>query len=214
MELSPIGGGSKSLQSPCPSRKSAGVFPEASERLCVSSLGKSFNQKGFNQWAAFDTIGPVGGVGSVFTFNLFQNYNLGGNGNHRLGNFSLKYTTDSVNWNILTPASYSTANGTTLTLSGSTLLANGADGGSSPGPATDVYTVTAHTDVAGITGFRLNALTDISLPNHGPGTRYNGNFVLSEFQVTVVPEPYQYGLVGVIGLLGFAARERFGRKTN
>ena len=41
--------------------------------------------------------------------------------------------------------------------------------------------VTANADLAGITGFRLEALPDDALPSHGPGTAPNGNFVLTEF---------------------------------
>ena len=41
--------------------------------------------------------------------------------------------------------------------------------------------------LTGITGFRLEALTDPSLPGKGPG-RGNGNFVLTEFKVMAAPE--------------------------
>lgn len=54
--------------------------------------------------------------------------------------------------------------------------------------ATETYTLTAHTDLAGITGFRLEALPDDELPDHGPGTAPNGNFVLTEFKVAVAPQ--------------------------
>src|SRR6185503_4589381 len=33
------------------------------------------------------------------------------------------------------------------------------------------------------TAFRLEALDDSALPGHGPGTAFNGNFVLTEFKV-------------------------------
>jgi hypothetical protein len=46
----------------------------------------------------------------------------------------------------------------------------------------DVYTVTALTTLRGITGVRLEALTDPSLPYRGPGREpLNGNFHLAEF---------------------------------
>jgi hypothetical protein len=48
----------------------------------------------------------------------------------------------------------------------------------------DVYTIVAQTDLAGVTGVRLEALADPSLPAGGPGRAQNGNFVLSELKVT------------------------------
>lgn len=50
-----------------------------------------------------------------------------------------------------------------------------------------VYTITYPTSLAGITGFRLEAMTDAGLPNQGPGLPGNGNFVLSEIQLSVAP---------------------------
>lgn len=50
-------------------------------------------------------------------------------------------------------------------------------------PATATYTVVARTDLAGITGFRLETLADDKLPSKGPGRTPHGNFVLSEFEV-------------------------------
>jgi hypothetical protein len=49
--------------------------------------------------------------------------------------------------------------------------------------APDTYTVKAKTTLAGITGIRLEVLSDTNLPGKGPGRAANGNFVLSEFQV-------------------------------
>jgi len=50
-------------------------------------------------------------------------------------------------------------------------------------PAADTYTLLARADVRGVTGFRLTALADESLPGKGPGRASNGNFVLSELTV-------------------------------
>ncbi|MBI2824477.1 MAG: PSD1 domain-containing protein [Planctomycetia bacterium] len=58
---------------------------------------------------------------------------------------------------------------------------------SSTSPATDTYTIVADVDLATITGLRLEALADESLPANGPGRAKHGNFVLSELRVTVVP---------------------------
>jgi hypothetical protein len=49
--------------------------------------------------------------------------------------------------------------------------------------AREAYTITAHTDLKGITGFRLEVLDDAALPAQGPGAAPNGNFVLTSFKV-------------------------------
>ncbi len=46
------------------------------------------------------------------------------------------------------------------------------------------YTVTAETDLSGITGIKLELFADTRLPQNGPGRAQNGNFVLSEFTVS------------------------------
>ena len=51
----------------------------------------------------------------------------------------------------------------------------------------DVYTIVTPTQLTGITGVRLEVLPDPSLPQGGPGRAPNGNFVLSELQLTVAP---------------------------
>jgi WD40 repeat protein len=50
------------------------------------------------------------------------------------------------------------------------------------------YTLTAETDLTGITGIRLEAIADPSLPAKGPGRATDGNFVLTEFEVTAAPK--------------------------
>jgi hypothetical protein len=53
----------------------------------------------------------------------------------------------------------------------------------------DSFTVFAKVAVSGITGFRIEALTDGSLPGEGPGKGEDGNFVLSEFEVYAGGDP-------------------------
>lgn len=53
--------------------------------------------------------------------------------------------------------------------------------------AVDVYTLTAPTALTSITGIRLEALPDASLPAGGPGRADNGNFVVNELEVQIVP---------------------------
>jgi hypothetical protein len=49
----------------------------------------------------------------------------------------------------------------------------------------DVYTIVAKTDLAGITGLKLEALNDAALAAGGPGRAANGNFVVSELKVSL-----------------------------
>lgn len=160
--------------------------------------------------AAFETVTNVGTGSSLLTFTLTQTHS---NPGHLIGRFRLSATTDdrslfadglqtggdvTANWTPLDPLSLVSQNGTTLTELGDfSVLASGSN------PGTDVYTVTAVTNLTGITGFRLEVLSDASLPVNGPGRfANNGNFVLSEFTVGIqaaAPEP-QTGLL----LLGLA----------
>ncbi|HEY8750785.1 MAG TPA: hypothetical protein VIM11_22565 [Tepidisphaeraceae bacterium] len=83
-------------------------------------------------------------------------------------------------WKPLEATAVSSAKGAKLIrLSDSSILATGniAD--------QDEYTVVVHTDLKGITAVRLEAIPDEHLPASGPGTAPNGNFVLSEFQLSV-----------------------------
>ena len=49
------------------------------------------------------------------------------------------------------------------------------------------YTLTARTDLSGMTGIRLEVLPDKSLPQGGPGRAPDGNFVISQFRVRASP---------------------------
>lgn len=51
----------------------------------------------------------------------------------------------------------------------------------------DVYTIKVVTHQKGLRAFRLDALSDPSLPKKGPGLSDNGNFVLSDVQITAQP---------------------------
>ena len=51
-------------------------------------------------------------------------------------------------------------------------------------PDVDRITITAKTDLDGVTGFRLEALAHDSLGGRGPGRTEHGNFVLSEFHAS------------------------------
>lgn len=88
----------------------------------------------------------------------------------------------AVAWTVLEPASFTSKSGTTFTRQpDNSLLAGGTK------PETDTYTITATTQLTGITGVRLEVLADESLPQKGPGRQDNGNLHLSEFQVKAGP---------------------------
>ena len=68
------------------------------------------------------------------------------------------------------------------------MLEDGSILASGPAPETDVYTVAVVAPLAGITGFRLEAMEDPSLPHNGPGRQIsNGNYVVSEIELSISP---------------------------
>lgn len=69
---------------------------------------------------------------------------------------------------------------------GSASLIRNADGSILAGgtrPDTDITSITCTTPLKSITAFRLDVLTDPSLPMNGPGRMDNGNLHLTEFEV-------------------------------
>ncbi|HVC94391.1 MAG TPA: PQQ-binding-like beta-propeller repeat protein [Pirellulales bacterium] len=85
-------------------------------------------------------------------------------------------------WQLLEPAMLVSTGGAALTRQpDGSILVNGNM------PAKDTYTFTAKTELAGITGFRLELLADPSLAAKGPGRAPNGNLVLTELKVTAAP---------------------------
>lgn len=181
-------------------------------------------QEGASHTAVFETQQPnVGFVGgTLFTFTLDQ---FLARGLHELGRFRISITTDdrstfadglqtggdvTANWIVLDPITFISANGATLTKQPDmSILASGTT------PSTDVYTITAATALTGITGIRIEAMTDPSLPANGPGRNTsNGNFVLTEFLVDAVaspvPEPSSVAMfiVGATIVAGCFSRRR------
>ncbi|MDB6056265.1 MAG: Protein of unknown function (DUF1553)/Protein of unknown function (DUF1549)/Planctomycete [Verrucomicrobiales bacterium] len=82
-------------------------------------------------------------------------------------------------WTVLDPETFTTASKAVLTKQKDlSLLASGES------PKTDIYTITANTDLKNITAIRLEVLTDSSHPRNGPGRQPdNGNLHLSEFKL-------------------------------
>ncbi len=68
------------------------------------------------------------------------------------------------------------------------LLEDGSVRASGALAGTDLYTLRFPSPVAEITGFRIETLIDPDLPNNGPGSPPDGNFVLSEFRAFVHPD--------------------------
>ena len=88
----------------------------------------------------------------------------------------------AVNWVVLEPASLASAGGATLTRQpDNSVLISGNN------PPADTYTFTAPSDLAAITGVRIELLPDDSLPAKGPGRALNGNLVLNELKLTAAP---------------------------
>jgi cytochrome c553 len=86
-------------------------------------------------------------------------------------------------WVFPTIAAMKSANGSTLTKKddGSVLV-----GG--PNPPRELLAFTLETGLKGITGLRIEALTDPSLVKGGPGRAANGNFCLTNLTVAVAPK--------------------------
>jgi hypothetical protein len=82
-------------------------------------------------------------------------------------------------WLILDSANPKSQGGATFTnLNDGSYLVNGKN------PRFDTYTFTVRTPLKGITAIRLEALADPSLVKNGPGRANNGNFALSDFEIS------------------------------
>jgi mono/diheme cytochrome c family protein len=85
-------------------------------------------------------------------------------------------------WTPLAPRDVAATGGVVLkTLADASVLASGEN------PALTSYTVTADTSLQGITGLRIEALPDPSLPKGGPGRDGYGHFRVTGIQVEIAP---------------------------
>ena len=85
-------------------------------------------------------------------------------------------------WLVVEPKALSATNGSTLTREpDGSVVASGSN-------RNGIVTITAETDLAGITGFRLEVIADGRLPKKGPGRAADGNFVLNEIELTAAPK--------------------------
>ncbi len=84
-----------------------------------------------------------------------------------------------IAWTVLEPSDLKAEAGSTLAPQPDrSILAVG------PAPAEETYTITATTDLVGITAARLELLPDDRLPSRGPGRNGNGNLHLTEIVVS------------------------------
>lgn len=91
-----------------------------------------------------------------------------------------------IEWTELDPVELKSAKGATLTrLDDRSVLAGG-----NLAPD-EKYTFVADTPLTGITAVRLEALTHESLPKGGPGLASNGNLILSELKLAIIPREPQ-----------------------
>lgn len=192
---------------PVPLQNATATFSQtASGGFAVGTAinGSSTDNQG---WAIDPQTGPQTAVFETATYTGLAETNLltirlvhayAAWGQHMLGRFRLSVTTDdrstfadgasvggdvTANWVVLNPETFTSSAGATMTKQPDlSLLVSGLL------PETDTYTVTAGTTLTNITGIRLEALTDPSLPLNRPGRQsQSGNFVLSEFLVDIVP---------------------------
>jgi hypothetical protein len=85
-------------------------------------------------------------------------------------------------WMVLEPTGLKSKGGSTLAKQpDKSILASGKN------PHPETYTITANSALPSIGALRLEALTDSSLPQNGPG-RGGGNFVLSQLKITAAPQ--------------------------
>lgn len=84
-------------------------------------------------------------------------------------------------WLVLPPKATSATNRSQVTVEADgSVFVSGAN-------TNGVVTVVAETALAGITGVRLEVLTDPRLPSNGPGRATDGNFVLNEIELIAAP---------------------------
>ncbi|MDG3007953.1 DUF1549 domain-containing protein [Paludisphaera mucosa] len=108
-------------------------------------------------------------------------------------------------WVVVQPKAMTASNGSTPTreADGSILVTGPNKNGE--------LTITAETDLAAVAAVRLEVLTDPKLPSNGPGRASDGNFVLSEFQLSAAPKatPDQAKPVALHGALADFSQGEF-----
>jgi hypothetical protein len=164
-------------------------------------------RSGYNGWSAFPEVGGKGQVAAFetatpagFQFGTTLRFSIISavpEGQHGLGRFRISATVASqetfadglqrggdveTEWTTLIPRAVSATSGVVLNINvDHSIRASG------PNPTFVTYRITCDTNLREISGFRLEALPDPSLPAGGPGRASNGNFFVSEFEVDAEP---------------------------
>ena len=95
----------------------------------------------------------------------------------------LKQGESSTDWRLLSPASFTSSGGATLTkLEDESILA------SEKNPDKEVYELTSQFELGKVTAIRLEGLLHESLTSAGAGRSSNSNVVLTEFEAEFLPE--------------------------
>ena len=89
---------------------------------------------------------------------------------------------ETAKWMLIQPTEMKSSGGAKLKA-----LPDGSILAEDKNPAQDTYTLTAKTDLRGITGLKLEVLNDTSAPHHGAGRAADGAFVLSRVEVSLAP---------------------------
>ncbi|HJN10552.1 MAG TPA: DUF1549 domain-containing protein [Pirellulaceae bacterium] len=101
--------------------------------------------------------------------------------NDRLAAWEAKESKGTI-WTPLDPAKVSSTSATMLTKQEDlSVVATSSNG-------LGTYTVVANTELTGIAAVRLEALADDRQPKKGPGRAPDGNFVLTEFELSAAPK--------------------------
>ncbi len=126
-----------------------------------------------------------------------------------LAEWEKKQASTEVEWHPFAPKTVEAGAGTTLTQEPDrSIVVSGKE-------QKTAFTVVVETRLRGITAFRLEVLADPKLPSGGPGRAPNGNFVLTEFEVTAGPraDPKKAQKVALQNPLADFAQENFGIKS-
>lgn len=116
-----------------------------------------------------------------------------------------KKQSTAVRWIPLDPKSMTSNNGTTLTKAPDLSI---RVEGKSP---KRVVTIVAETEFTDITGLRLEVLPDDKLPSKGPGQAADGNFVLTEIELSAAPksDPKQVKPIKLVTPLADFSQQEF-----
>jgi len=92
---------------------------------------------------------------------------------------ALEAIAGETNWTLLAPEKMISEAGVKFTADDDRIISTEKE----PKDGKDTYRITVKTNLNGVVGFRLEALSAEKLPGHGPGRAGDGNFILTEFSV-------------------------------